>query len=75
MAYHGLALNVNTDLSYYEHIVPCGIEDRPVTSMERLLGRTVDMEEAQYSLVYHFGRVMGFKMEEAEPAVEALQAQ
>ena len=68
VAYHGLSINVNTDLSYYDHIVPCGIDDRSVTSMAQLLGRSVDLEEVQYSLVYHFGRSMGFKMEETDPA-------
>lgn len=66
VAYHGLSINVNTDLSYYDHIVPCGIDDRPVTSMAQLLGQPVDMAEVQYSFVYHFGRAMGFKMEETD---------
>lgn len=68
VAYHGFAINVNTDLSCYDHIVPCGIEDRPVTSMAQVLGRAVDMEMAQYSLVYQFGKGMGFRMVEADPA-------
>ena len=75
VAYHGFAVNVNTDLSYYDHIIPCGIEDRPVTSMSRILGKTVDLAEVQYSLVYHFGRVMEFKMEEVELDPAALQLQ
>ena len=75
VAYHGLSINVNTDLTYYDHIVPCGIDDRPVTSMAQLFGRPVDPEEVRYSLVYHFGRNMGFKMEEVEAAkVAALPA-
>ena len=75
VAYHGFSINVDTDLSYYDHIVPCGIEDRAVTSMSRLLGRKVDLAEVQYSLVYHFGRTMGFKMEEVELSASGLQAQ
>ena len=66
VAYHGLSINVNTDLSYYDHIVPCGIDDRPVTSMAQLLSQPVDLEEMQYSLIYHFGRNMGFTMEEID---------
>ena len=67
VAYHGFSININTDLSYYDYIVPCGIEDRPVTSMAQLLGRSVDMETVQYSLVYHFGQGMGFRMVEVDP--------
>ena len=70
VAYHGLSINVNTDLSYYDHIVPCGIDDRPMTSVAQLLGQPVDLEEVQYSLVYHFGRNMGFKMEEIDAHFE-----
>jgi len=44
---HGFALNVNTDLSYYRHIIPCGIDDRGVTSMQQELGREVDELEVK----------------------------
>ena len=66
VAYHGFAINVTTDLSYYSHIVPCGIADRPVTSVAEVLGKDVDMGMAQYSLAYQFGKEMGFRMVEAE---------
>ena len=68
VAFHGLAINVNTDLSYFSHIVPCGIPDLRVTSICQESGGPVDMEMAQYSLAYHFGREMGFKMVEGEAA-------
>jgi lipoyl(octanoyl) transferase len=66
VAYHGFAINVNTDLSYFDHIFPCGITDRKVTSMAQLLGKPVDPEAVQYSVAYQFGRGMGFRMVEAE---------
>lgn len=68
VAYHGFAINVNTNLSYFDHIVPCGITDRKVTSMARLLGEPVDIEAAQYSVAYQLGRGMNFRMAEADEA-------
>lgn len=72
VAYHGLSINVNTDLSYYNHIIPCGINDKAVTSIAQVLGRSVTSEEVQYSFVYHFGRNMGFKMTEVDASEVAL---
>ncbi|MFY7787471.1 MAG: lipoyl(octanoyl) transferase LipB [Thermoflexibacteraceae bacterium] len=51
---HGFALNVNTDLNFFNHIVPCGITDKAVTSMEKELGYQVDMQEVEAKLVRHF---------------------
>ena len=65
VAYHGFAINVTTDLSYYSHIVPCGMPGRQVTSMADVLGQDVDMAMAEYSLAYQFGKGMGFVMVEA----------
>ena len=70
VAYHGIAINVNTDLTYYEYIVPCGIDDRPVSSMAKLLGAPVDLAEVQYSFAFHFGQGMGFRMVETDLAGE-----
>lgn len=56
---HGLALNVNTDLSMFRHIVPCGIPDKDVTSMERELGRQIDMNIVKNALGKHFENTFG----------------
>ncbi|HYP28297.1 MAG TPA: lipoyl(octanoyl) transferase LipB [Blastocatellia bacterium] len=56
---HGFALNVNTDLDYFRLIVPCGITDKGVTSLARLLGREVDMREVASSVERNFGEVFG----------------
>jgi len=56
---HGFALNVNTDLSYFKMIVPCGITDKGVTSLSRLLGGQVDVQEVAGVVARHFGDVFG----------------
>jgi lipoyl(octanoyl) transferase len=56
---HGFAFNVNTDLRYFEWIVPCGLEGKGVTSLAKLLGHPVEMEAATERVVEHFGTVFG----------------
>jgi lipoyl(octanoyl) transferase len=62
---HGLALNVDVDLAWFERIVPCGIADRGVTSIERLLGDAPALPEVAERLVAHFGEVFGREMLDA----------
>ena len=59
---HGFALNVNTDLDYFRWIVPCGLADKGVTSLEKLLGRRVEIKGAVESVVEKFGEVFGMEM-------------
>jgi lipoyl(octanoyl) transferase len=54
---HGIALNVNTDLSYFNLIVPCGISSKPVTSIAKELGREVHMQDVAHNLTRNFGKV------------------
>lgn len=65
---HGFALNVNTDLSYFQYIVPCGLT-KPVTSMAHM-GAAADLPEVSRSLAAHFGRVFDCEMQ-MEPALLA----
>ena len=60
VTYHGFALNVNTDLSHFAAITPCGIRDRGVTSMAKILGRSVDEEEVRAVLEEHFRAAFDF---------------
>jgi lipoyl(octanoyl) transferase len=73
---HGLAYNVSTDLRYFELIVPCGISDSRATSLERLLGRRIEMAEVSPRLVRHLGDCFGREMraERAEELQSALIA-
>jgi len=48
---HGIGFNINSDLSYFNHIVPCGIEDKSVTSLQRELGREIPMDEVKSVLL------------------------
>jgi len=59
---HGLALNVNTDLSYFEHIIPCGISDKAVTSLQKELDQVIDMKEVQGQLCKHVCQLFGVEL-------------
>ena len=54
---HGFALNVNTDLSYFNMIVPCGITDKGVTSLSLLLGRQIELQEVAHVAASEFAQV------------------
>jgi len=72
---HGLAYNVSTDLRYFDLIVPCGIANRKATSLEKLLGRSLDSKEVERRLAKHFGEVFGRQMKKAarEELLEKLE--
>lgn len=63
---HGFALNINTDLSYFEYIVPCGIQGKAVTSLEKELGRNVPFEEVKTKLKVHFADLFEAEMQQEE---------
>jgi lipoyl(octanoyl) transferase len=54
---HGFALNVNTDLSYFNNIIPCGIQDKQVTSLEKETGKKISMQEVKEKLKRNFEKV------------------
>ena len=70
---HGFALNVAPDLSYFEHIVPCGMPEAEVASMASLLTADVTVDEVATVLTDRFGEVFGLKMERAAP--ESIRAE
>lgn len=59
---HGFALNVSTDLRYFDTIIPCGLEDRSVTSLSEVLGRTVAMDDATTAVVASFVSLFDLKI-------------
>jgi lipoyl(octanoyl) transferase len=59
---HGFAFNVNTDLTYFRLIVPCGIKDHGVTSLQKLLDRPVEITEVAQSVTRHFGELFSEEM-------------
>jgi lipoyl(octanoyl) transferase len=59
---HGFALNVNTDLDFFKLIVPCGINDKPVTSLQQELARPLDLDEIAQCVSRNFGRVFDRRM-------------
>ena len=73
--WHGFALNVSTDLSYFDSIVPCGIEGCRMTSIEEILGvGRVSMREFSASMRTHFANVFGYNSIVASSDVEHLSA-
>lgn len=58
---HGLGFNINADLNYFNYIIPCGIEDKGVTSLEKELGHSVEMDEVKAKLRSHIATVFNFK--------------
>jgi lipoyl(octanoyl) transferase len=60
---HGFALNGNTDLSYFRHIVPCGIAAYPVSSLQKILGGSVDPAPLEHRLASHLGDLLGLEMQ------------
>lgn len=58
---HGIGFNVNSDLSYFSNIIPCGIDDKAVTSMEKELGRKVDMEKVKAILKTKLAEQFGYQ--------------
>jgi len=64
---HGIGFNVNTDLHYFSHIIPCGIEDKAVTSMQTELGIPVDMEKVKRVLLEKMSEVFEFSYSQSAP--------
>lgn len=60
---HGFAFNINTDLNYFNYIVPCGIQNKAVTSLAKELGREVPLEDVKEKLRGHFATVFGVAWE------------
>ena len=59
---HGIGFNINTNLDFFSHIVPCGIEDKAVTSMKKELGIEVDMQEVENIIIEEFKSLFGFEI-------------
>ena len=57
---HGFAFNINTDLSFFQGIIPCGIDDKEVTSLNKELGKKIEIEEVKEILLLNFKEVFGY---------------
>ena len=74
VASHGFALNVSTDLRYFDGIVPCGVDDRQATSIERETGNRVDITDVQGVVARAFAERLGLVIEEGPQALSELRA-
>ena len=59
---HGLALNVNTELKYFENIIPCGIQGKDVTSIENETNKKVSISDIENKLINNLSKVFEFKI-------------
>jgi lipoyl(octanoyl) transferase len=59
---HGLAFNINTNLDYFSNIIPCGISDKAVTSLEKELGRKLDLDEVKSKMLKHFQELFAVEL-------------
>jgi lipoate-protein ligase B len=75
ITFHGLALNVNTDLSYFQRIIPCGLPWADVTSMEKELGSAPSTREVSEKFLHHFAELFGYSTVERHQELLGLPAQ
>ena len=59
---HGFAFNINSNLDYFNNIVPCGIADKQVTSLQKELNQKIDVKEVQQKLIKHFAQLFNAEM-------------
>jgi lipoic acid synthetase len=74
VTFHGFSLNINSDLSYFSLIRPCGFESRIVTSMSEILGRLVEPKDFRHQLIEQFGKVFNLEMEEDGKQVSTMDS-
>lgn len=67
VAYHGFSLNVNPDISYFEMINPCGIENLKVTSLAKILGRNTETKTVKEKIIIYFGDIFEMKIRKPGP--------
>jgi lipoyl(octanoyl) transferase len=67
---HGFALNVNTDLGYFDHIIPCGIQNKQVTSMKAELGHAIELSSVKEKILQNFEKVFKVKMASNQNSLE-----
>jgi len=68
IALHGISLNVNPDLSYFKHIIPCGLVKAQITSMEKILDKPMNVDTIAYSLQYYLSKELGLTLVDSDPA-------
>ena len=69
---HGFAFNVNTDLSLFDGIIPCGIKEKEVTSLQKELGKTIDINEVKTFILKNFTEVFEYSSAENKDPEEFL---
>ncbi|MEI7906763.1 MAG: lipoyl(octanoyl) transferase LipB [Bacteroidota bacterium] len=61
---HGFAFNVNTDLTFFDRIIPCGIFHKGITSLQNVLGKTIEIADVHQHLIKHFSNIFSFEVKQ-----------
>jgi len=68
ISFHGVSLNINPNLGYFKHIIPCGLAGKHITSMESTLAKPMNVDAVSYSLQYYLGKELDLILIDSDPA-------
>jgi len=58
---HGFSLNINPNMNHYSLLIPCGIRDKEVTSLSKVLRKSISQKEVRQKVIQHYGKIFNFR--------------